>query len=261
MSEFQKPLKYMAIKSLLLGAIVALSACAATPVTRGSSDPHELHNRAVHRENIQLDQAVVRPVAQLYGAVLPDPVEQSVSNFASNISLPGLMVNNLLQGDMKGFGQNTTRFVMNTIFGIGGLFDPASDAGVFEDDTDFGETLYVWGAPEGDFIMLPLLGPTTERHMFGRVVDIFTNPVTAVLKKPESRAPTIAKIGSRLSDRNKYSDTFDSILTGSADSYAQTKLIYLQKRRFQLGVTENVVDEDPYEDPYADQFSEDPYDQ
>ena len=225
------------------------------------SDPHEVRNRAVYRENVALDKALVRPASGAYGTVVPQPVKETVSNFTNNIKLPGLIVNNLLQGDIDGAGQNSARFLMNSLFGIGGLFDPASDAGLFEDDTDFGETLYVWGAPEGDYVMLPVIGPSTERHMVGRAVDLFTNPISYALKGADSYGPTGAKIASRLGERDKHSKTIDAILHESADGYGQMRLLYLQNRRFKLGIDANAEDEDPYGDPYDDPYAGDPYDQ
>ena len=231
-----RPLKFIHGRKVVAFLFLALglSACAKPEVTRDISDPHEAQNRAVFAENASLDRALVRPAAGAYGAVLPEPVKESVGNFASNLTLPGLMVNNLLQGDVQGLGQNGARFVMNTLFGVGGLFDPASDAGLFEDETDFGETLYVWGASEGDYVVLPLLGPSTERHTIGRVVDMFTNPISYALKAPDSYFPTAAKVGARLGDRDQFSDTIDSVLQ-SETGYEQMRLLYLQNRRFKLG--------------------------
>ena len=121
------------------------------------------------------------------------------------------------------------------------------------------ETLYVWGAAEGPYVELPVVGPATRRDAVGRVVDMFTNPLTYSLPSPEKYYSTGAKLASRLGDRGRYSETVDSILYESADSYSQARLIYLQNRRFELGSSVGGDAADPYsDDPYSDIY-EDPY--
>lgn len=232
-----------------------LAACGPAPVAEGINDPFEAHNRKVHDFNRALDRTFVRPAADAY-SILPEPVERGIANFAANLDAPGDVLNSLLQGRPAPAAQNTLRFAVNTIFGIGGLFDTATALGLPADPTDFGETLHVWGVGEGNYTEVPFLGPKTERDLVGTVVDIAANPVSLLLPSPESAYATGAKVASSLGDRARYSDTVDSILYESADSYAQTRLLYLQNRRFALGQT---VDDasgegfvDPYEDPYAE---------
>jgi len=239
-------------------ALAALAACGPAPVADGIRDPHETRNRAVHNFNKGVDRVALRPVSRVYGA-LPDPVERGVSNVAENLSAPGNVVNNLLQGRVGPAAQNTLRFATNTIFGIGGLFDTATALGLPAVETDFGETLHVWGVGEGNYVELPLLGPSTGRDAAGRVVDLATNPLLLALPASEGRVATGFRLASRIGDRSRYSDTLDSILYESADSYAQMRLLYLQNRRFELGRSEGAATGaaaqdafvDPYEDPYG----------
>lgn len=223
------------------------------------NDPLEPANRAVHAVNKGLDRVLVSPGAKVYGSVLPDPVEQGIENFAETLDQPGDFANHVLQGDIEGAGVNFARFAMNAVFGLGGLFDVASEAGIPEGKTDFGETLHVWGAGEGAYVELPVFGPSTARDAVGVVVDIALNPVGRVAEGKDATVATIAQVLSRLGDRSRYSDTVDSILYQSADSYAQARLLYLQNRRFELGQTGASTDGtadsdfiDPYEDPYAE---------
>ncbi|THH37005.1 VacJ family lipoprotein [Aliishimia ponticola] len=227
-----------------------LSACSAqngAPSADGINDPYEAQNRRVHAFNRGLDRAIVRPAGKGYTAIVPDDIEDSVGNFSTNLGQPSVTVNSLLQGDMRGSGISLARFVINSTLGIGGLFDVATDFGIEDHDTDFGETLYVWGVGEGSYIELPLLGPSTARHTAGRIVDLFTNPLSYNLDDPESYIPPAATVASRLGDRGRYSDTVDAILYESADSYAQARLIYLQNRRFQLGAQDAGSSIDPFE--------------
>lgn len=218
----------------------------------GIHDPYEASNRAIHERNKAVDSAVLRPVSRAYGTVVNDDLQSAVSNVATNLATPGIMVNNLLQGDVPGFGRNLYRLVINSTLGIGGLFDPAAEIGNVQlADADFGMTLARWGAPEGAYLELPLLGPTTERDAIGRVVDLFTNPLSYTLDPPESRIGTGTRVLERIGDRDRFGDTVDSVLYDSADSYAQTRLIYLQNRRFEIGGDAADPYTDPYEDPYA----------
>lgn len=239
--------------ALLFVMVASVAACAGTRGTSVSpnaiNDPREAQNRKVHEFNKNLDRKLVRPAAIGYAKVVPDGVEDSVSNFATNLSQPSVMVNSLLQGDLKGLGLSVFRFTLNSTAGGLGLFDPATALTVAQHDTDFGETLFVWGVGEGRYQELPVLGPSTTRRTAGRVVDLFTNPLSYILDSPEEYFGTVASIGSGLSARAKFSDTVDSILYESADSYAQSRLIYLQNRRFTLGDEDAAAaaDIDPFE--------------
>ena len=237
------------VLSLFVGLLL-LAACgpAATPI--GIVDPNEAQNRVFHEANVAFDKAVLRPVATAYVNVLPDPVERGVANFADNLDVPGEVVNDILQFKLDHAFENTLRFAINTTVGIGGLFDPASALGVEGRKTDFGETLHVWGLPEGAYSELPLIGPSTDRDNLGILVDLVLNPIRLLIPSPESRIGTAAGIFAKIGDRGRYSATVDSILYDSADGYAQARLLYLQNRHFELGMS--ATSEDSFEDPYAE---------
>lgn len=228
-----------------LGACVGANDRALTP--DGINDPYEAQNRKVHAFNRGLDRAIVRPAAIGYSSVLPDEIEDSISNFASNLGQPSIMVNSLLQGNFRGAGQSALRFTVNSTLGLLGFFDVATEFKMPDYDTDFGETLFVWGAGEGVYLELPVLGPSTTRSATGIVVDLFTNPLSYVWDNPEKYYGTGASVASSLSTRGRFTDTVDSILYESADSYAQARLIYLQNRRFSVGDSEAETEIDPFE--------------
>ncbi|MGC9420617.1 MAG: MlaA family lipoprotein [Rhodovulum sp.] len=232
--------------------LAALAGCAA-PIPSGINDPHEAQNRAVHRENVALDRSLVRPVATAYGRSVPGPIRAGLSNFSSNLSLPGAVINSLLQLRPGDAVQNTTRFLINSTIGIGGLLDPATPMGATEIETGFGETLHVWGVREGDYVELPILGPSTERDAVGRIVDLAFDPLGLVSLSSDGRyALASVKAAAGVDARYENGEVIDSILYESADSYAQARQIYLQNRRFQLGRGATPDYFDPYEDPYAD---------
>lgn len=233
--------------SLGIAAFFGLTACGPAVSTQGISDPREAQNREFHKFNLAVDKNVIRPIANSTGKLVPPEVKQGVVNFADNLSLPGSVVNNILQLRLGMAVENTTRFVINTTVGIAGVFDPATAAGVAGKPTDFGETMYLWGVGEGFYVELPLLGPSTDRDALGKFVDYLLDPMQLILP-PKSRISLFAQLGSKLADRSRYSDTVDSILYESADSYAQARLIYLDHRRFNLG---EVPADSSFEDPYA----------
>ncbi len=236
-----------------IGALVGLAACAQQDPELGYADPFEQGNRQVHAFNKGVDTAFIRPSSQAYGTVLPKPLRQGVSNIASNLGEPSNVINGVLQGRLENAVHNTVRFAFNSTIGLAGTFDVATAIGLEQRDTDFGETLHVWGAEEGAYLEVPLVGPTTERDLVGKVVDIVLNPVDTMFHKDVATVQTATNAGSRIGNRHDFTNTVDSILYDSADSYSQTRLTYLQSRRFKLN-QHQAEDQyfDPYEDPYAE---------
>lgn len=247
--------------ALLAVVLLALGACTAAPVAQGINDPAERQNREVHALNRAVDRGVLRPASQAYGAVVPGPIRTGVSNFAANLDQPRMVVNGLLQGRVEDAAANTFRFLVNSTFGFAGLLDPATDMGIFARDTDFGETLHVWGVGEGAYVELPLLGPSTGRDAVGTAVDFVLNPLAHAGLSDDARALRRGSaVGGALDSRHRFSATIDGVLYDSPDSYAQARLLYLQNRRFELGGAGNAtglddlygdIDADPYGDLYA----------
>lgn len=234
---------------LAMAVLAALTACARPQPGEEFNDPYEKQNRAIHEVNVTLDQAVFGGGDVPKKRYLPDPLAKGFSNAAYNLSMPSAVLNNLLQLNINGAAKDTLRFALNTTFGVGGLMDPADVIGLYAEDADFGETLHVWGAPEGAFVVLPIGGPTTERDLAGSIVDIFIDPLGQVFKGRDFVAVEGVRIAGQVGNRQEYSDLIDSILYESADSYAQMRLTYLQYRHNALGIEEDVSD--PYEEFYA----------
>ena len=139
--------------------------------------------------------------------------------------------------------------VDNDEVGRAGLFDPSQKIGFTEKDTDFGETLQGWGVAEGAYLELPVFGPSNLRDGFARFVDmLLLDPAGQILKPPVSEYRTASNMGAILQKRQIYGAQIDEVLYGSADSYAQARLVYLQSRRFELKDIAN----DAYIDPYAE---------
>lgn len=234
----------------MLALVLGLSACGAPPVTQGVFDPYEAENRVRHEGNRALDRGLLKPASGAYGSIIPGPVRDGVSNVAENLSLPSVVLNDILQGRIDDAAHNSIRFLLNTTIGIGGLFDFGTNNGLELRDSDFGETLHVWGAREGPYLEIPVLGPSTTRDAFGKAVDLVINPLNFIVKKPEAYIAPVSSVASRVGDRYRYSATVDSVLYESADSYTQARLLYLENRRYQLGATSDDSVYDLYEDLY-----------
>jgi phospholipid-binding lipoprotein MlaA len=244
-----------ATKARLSGAVLAallLAGCAAQPPSAEIYDPSEALNRQFHAFNVDVDRQLLRPLATTTVKPGGGPISQGIVNFAANLSAPTTIMNNILQLRLGRAVENTLKFAINTTVGVGGLFNPAKAAGIEGSDSDFGETLHVWGFGEGAYLEAPLIGPTTSRDLSGLAVDIAINPLQIFLPPKEARLGTIAGAAAGVVYRGQYVETIDSVLYDSADSYGQARILYLQNRRFELGVGTGADDIiDPYEDPYA----------
>jgi phospholipid-binding lipoprotein MlaA len=233
----------------LVIAGVLLSACAPGPRVSDINDPNEARNRRMHEFNKTLDKSILKPVSKAYGTAARGPISKGVSNFARNLSLPGIVLNDLMQLRLDEALHNTARFALNSTFGVAGLFDVAKGNKLPERSTDFGETLHVWGFGEGKFVELPVFGASTQRDTVGLIVDFAINPTNFTLSKAQGNIGTASKLLKKMDDRNKYSDLVDSVYYGSEDSYAQSRLLYLQSRRRAIY---GELTESDLEDPYAE---------
>ena len=248
-----KSLRFFAGVALMAGV---LSGCAsATTGERtfdgGIYDPLEPANRKIHEFNRRFDEAVFRPASKGYTTIIPAPMVDSVNYFADNLTMPSVFVNSLAQGNLDRAGKAALRFLINSTVGFAGLADPATEFGIEHVDTDFGATLHVWGVGEGPYVELPFYGPSTVRDTVGVIADFLANPLTFAPQRPARNVGTMARVLKHMGQRGRYSETVDSILYGSVDSYAQARTIYLQNRRFELAGGAGGSYVDAYEDPYA----------
>ena len=243
---------------LVLTATIGLSGCSSLSISsiEATDDSYESVNRKVHGFNKALDKNFIRPVSTGYTSVVPTEFQVLVSNFSNNLSLPASVVNKLLQGDIPDAASNAARFAVNSTLGLAGLFDPSVSFGLPAQQTDFGATLHVWNAPQGDYLELPVLGPSTERAALGLLVDLFTNPLGYQLNSEQRVYRNGASAASILGLRSQYGSTIDTMLYESADSYTQSRLIYLQNRNFTLGGSDEMKYDELYFDPYENDDAE-----
>lgn len=224
-----------AVVAMALGAAL-LAGCASGPHAN-PADPFEGYNRGMTRFNDGLDEAVFKPVATAYKEVTPQPVRSGVTNVFANLGDAWSFVNNLLQLRMAGALDSLVRFNVNTVFGIGGLFDVASEMGIERHKQDFGLTLGRWGVPSGPYLVLPLLGPSTVRDTVALPVDWQGDVVTQI-----DHVPTRNSLYTlRVVDTRANLLSAGSVLESAAlDKYSFTRDAYLQYRARQSGNAESL---------------------
>ena len=193
------------------------------------ADPLEPFNRAMYHFNDKLYFWVLKPVAQGYNKAVPETARVSVSNFFSNITFPIRFVNCLLQVNFDGAARELGRFMVNTVFGIGGFLDPASRKGanLEKQDNDFGQTLGVYGVGQGFYVMWPILGPSSPRDTVGLVGDSFLHPVSYIY--PWEAAAGI-RMYDRVNDTSLKIGDYESLKDAAIDPYVAIRDAYAQYR-------------------------------
>ena len=164
------------IAAISLFALTLVGCATVPPSERTPRDPWQRMNRGIYKFNDVFDRAIARPAARVYLRALPEVVRTGLNNFFNNITYPDIIVNALLQGQLKPFARDTGRFVVNSTVGLAGLFDPASRMGLPLEERDFGQTFGKWGFPSGPFLVIPFLGPADVRDGLGRIPDAYAGP-------------------------------------------------------------------------------------
>ncbi len=229
--------------SLLLTVTVGLSACATRPPAddpfavaafEEANDPLEPLNRALFKTDQVLDAVLVRPVVNGYRAVVPDRGRRSVNNFMTNLRAPITLVHDVLQGEMSRAGTTLGRIVVNTTMGFFGFFDVGEQIGLPHHSEDFGQTMAVWGASEGPYVYVPLLGPSNFRDGFGFMVDAFVvDPVGWYLGNPRNNLEWAqwSSLGLLLiTTKDATMDATDELNASSLDYYSALRSAYRQIR-------------------------------
>ena len=236
------------LMSIILGACAGPQSIAKGKDTSALSaaDPWESLNRRIDAVNRGLDSVTLKPAAQGYRKILPAFVRRGATNFFSNLRTPLTIINEILQGKGRAAFGDTGRLLLNSTVGIGGLFDPATSAGLEKHNEDFGQTLATWGVPDGPFLMIPLLGPRTLRDALALPLNILADPLlhyenTSVRDKLWA-LQALSKRARLLSVENMIDDSYDP--------YVTVRDAYLQNRRY------FIYDGDPpeLEDEFLDEF-------
>ena len=228
--------------------LTLLQGCASGPQAN-PADPLEPFNRSVYNFNEGLDRAVLKPVATAYQNVTPALVRTGVTNVFENLSDAWSFVNNVLQAKPAEAADTLFRFTTNTFWGLGGIFDVATEMKIPKHKEDFGQTLGTWGVASGPYVVLPLFGPSSVRDSAGLVVDLQGSLVSQAENVPVRNSLT----GLRLVDtRANLLSAGDLLDQAALDKYAFTRDAYLQRRQSLIGGdnrNERVVPEERFDLP------------
>jgi len=200
------------------------------------NDPFENLNRKTFEFNENMDEKILKPIAETYSE-LPPKIKLGFSNFFNNLEEVDTFVNQLLQGKPKESINDFTRFIINTTIGLGGFIDVASKVGLERHEEDFGQTLAVWGVGQGPYIMLPILGPSTLRDTLSRPVSSF---LSVTFHMTETDVNLALKGMDAIETREKLLDV-EALLSG--DKYAFVKDAYIQSMYYEIKDGEDVEDD------------------
>jgi len=196
-------------------------------------DPWEPFNEAMFTFNRNLDKYLLKPAAQAYNFIMPNELQRMIDNGFENIRVVPRVVNNLLQAKWAGAGREIARFLINSVVGIGGLWDMAKQEwGIEKSKEDFGQTLGVWGAGPGPYLILPFVPPMTVRDGIGTIVDGAMDPLSYFLPFIWDRFAM--KAGDIINDRSLNLEFFEGVEETTVDLYTAVRNAYLQRRARQI---------------------------
>ncbi len=200
------------------------------------NDPGEPANRAIFAVNRGLDAAFLKPVAMAYRDMTPQFFQDRINDALDNLRSPVIFFNDVLQGELERAVATVIRFMINSSLGLLGLNDIATDLGVEGHDEDFGQTLAVWGIPEGPYMMLPLFGPSNPRDAIGIVVDFLIDPFNIWAGNTDRDYAIYSRSAARAVDlRALHMETLDELEKSSLDFYASIRSLYRQRRVNEIG--------------------------
>jgi phospholipid-binding lipoprotein MlaA len=191
-----------------------------------ANDPLEPMNRYFFELNYAADELLFKPLAGWYYVALPDFAQDGVRNALRNLRSPIVLANDLFQGETERAGITVGRFLVNSTLGLAGLFDVASEMGLEYHDEDFGQTMAVHGVGSGSYVVIPIIGPSTTRDAWGRVVDAFADPFNYAEWGWMTARATATVLDKRSANMKILDDTYQT----SLDPYATFRSLYLQKR-------------------------------
>jgi phospholipid-binding lipoprotein MlaA len=221
-----------------------ISGCATGP-TANPTDPLEPFNRRMFAFNEGVDKAVLKPVAEGYRAVTPQPIRAGVTNFFDNLEDLWSAVNSALQLRPQNTAENFMRFSVNTVFGLGGVLDVASEMGIERHQEDFGKTLGRWGVPAGPYLVFPLLGPTTLRDSTTIVLENSYDPVSSIDNIRLRNSVTVLRLVDTRTNLLRLGNMLDE---AALDKYSFTRDAFMQRRRAEIYRPDAQV-EDDYKQP------------
>lgn len=242
-------------RSLLACLCLSFIGCASIPAGSQPSpqDPWESFNRAIFIGNEGLDGYFLKPITKAYRFLLPSVAQEGVENFFGNYSDIYTALNHLLQGNPGLASKDFMRVVVNTVFGVGGLIDAASPAGLPKHKADFGQTFGVWGIPSGPYVVLPFFGPSSVRDTFGTAADIQTDYLLRFVPDVALRnSITALRV---INARSIYYQSGDLFEGAAIDKYTFARDAFIQRRQYLIEQSKAGDDDEPvtmprFQNPY-----------
>jgi phospholipid-binding lipoprotein MlaA len=225
---------------LLLAAIVA--GCATPPsepaeraAFEQNNDPLEPLNRQTLDLNMFLDRILLKPVTKVYIAIVPEEGRDALKRALDNMKEPVVVINNVLQDEPRRAAISAGRFTVNSTLGVGGFFEVAAKMGLEKQTGDFGQTLFVWGLPEGPYLVAPILGPSNPRDLVGMGIDAYSDPFSFLATVKAIDQIEIARfVLDGFDQRARVIDILDDLQKNSLDFYAQLRSLTQQRRAAEL---------------------------
>lgn len=221
---------------LIAAAVAALSVPGAAHAAGASdkADPAEKFNRAGYAVHQFFDRLLIRPIAMTYQKVVPAPVRDGLRHMLDNLGEPSIAANDLLQGRIKNARTATLRFATNSIFGVGGLFDMATPAGLPRHDNGFDITLGRAGFKPGPYLFIPLVGPTTVRDAIGDGVNILLDPINSVIPHSAHTFVVTKGVVNGVDLRARSDAQLTALMGDATDPYATLRSVYLQNEQSKI---------------------------
>jgi phospholipid-binding lipoprotein MlaA len=222
--------------------MAALAGCATPPsdpaeraAFEQNRDPLEPLNRQILDANLFIDRILLKPATKVYIAIVPEEGRDALKRALDNMKEPVVAINNVLQGELDRAGIAVGRFGVNTTLGVAGLFEIAEKLGLEKETGDFGQTLFVWGLPEGPYLIVPLLGPSNPRDLIGMGTDAYLDPFNLLATSKQVDQLQIARfVLDGIDQRARAIDVLDDLEKNSLDFYAQLRSLAQQKRAAEL---------------------------
>lgn len=235
-----KSIARYAVLTPAIAVFLMISGCASGP-TANPTDPLEPFNRGIYSFNEGVDTVILKPVARGYRAVTPSPIRTGVSNVFNNLEDLWSGLNGILQLRPQVAVDNLVRFGMNSVLGLGGILDIASEAGIERSPEDLGKTLGRWGVPAGPYLVFPLLGPTTVRDATMIVVENRYSPISQIDHTRTRTSATLLRVVDTRTNLLRVTDMLDQ---AALDKYSFTRDAFLQKRRAEIYKPSDDADDD-----------------
>ncbi len=241
---------------LAVSLLIVTAACASSPgnVDTDTRDPYEELNRKIFAFNQSFDRQILKPISSAYKFIMPNPLEDGISNAMRNLREPWVFINDILQFKFKRALTTLTRFTLNTTVGAAGLFKVSDGMDIPYHSEDLGQTFAVWGIKESPYFIIPFIGPSTNRDFVGFAGYFFLDPVTITLSNEGESGLALLRTGvDALDVRVRLHDSLDELYKED-DPYVVMRSLYLQNRRYEIYNGDPPADEE--EEDFFDELEE-----